>query len=82
MVFILAQSTLSRKGRGHPKLRILNRGMRMEKKTEKSEVRHPQSAFRNLVQRLDTRPRLWNIETNDPMTDGRVPEDLPATFCT
>jgi hypothetical protein len=42
----------------------------------------PQSAFRNLVSRLDTRPGLWNIDTNDLMTGGRGHKDFPYAFCT
>jgi len=45
-------------------------------------IRNPQSAFRNLVSRLDTRPGLWNIDSNDLMTDGRVHKDFPDAFGT
>jgi len=43
-------------------------------------IRIPQSAFRNLVSRLDTRPGLWNIDSNDLMADGWVPKDFPGAF--
>lgn len=29
---------------------------------------------------LDTLPGLWNIDTNDPVTDGWVQKDLPYAF--
>jgi hypothetical protein len=29
----------------------------------------------NLVSRLDTRVGLWNIDSNDLLTDGWVPDD-------
>jgi hypothetical protein len=82
-VFILAQSALSRKQGSIPDcgFRILS-----------VFLFHPHSALRHVECRahgeafwgsfLDTRPSLWNIETNDLMNDGRVPEGLAATFCT
>jgi hypothetical protein len=45
-------------------------------------IRIPQSAFRNLVSRLDTRPGLWNIDTNDLIAGGWVHKDFPDAFCT
>jgi hypothetical protein len=29
---------------------------------------------------LDTRPGLWNIDTNDLMAGGRVHKNLPCAF--